>query len=119
MTAEPTKAPNLRTAASAVDLERLHVASQRVLDWTSDLANDAPGSAELDQLTHHARLLVEMRGMEATPFAAIRAHALNVRNELILLATERSLTLAVWFDDALGLRTSASRPIPTDPAEDA
>ena len=40
-----------------------------------------------------------------------------MRNELIEIGTERSLTLAVWFDDALGLGTRGGEAIRSDPAE--
>lgn len=53
----------------------------------------------------------------STPFAATRAHALTLCNELIVLATEHSLTMAVWFDDALGLGSHRGGAVTTDPAE--
>jgi len=111
-------AANLRTDTAGVDLERLHVASQAVLDWIAESGVDVGEGSPLDQLAHHARALVDMRCSPASPFAATRAHALRVRNELVVLATERSLTLAVWFDDALGVGSCPSRVITADPAED-
>lgn len=75
-------------------------------------------STQLDHVTHHARVLVDIRGSE-TPFGALRAHALIVRNGLTSFATERSLTLAVWFDDALGPWADPGQPVSIDPVEDA
>ncbi|GAA4881447.1 hypothetical protein [Actinomycetospora straminea] len=118
MAADVRVTPNLDTTALDVDLARLHVASRAVLDWAGDLPDGALHGAQLEQVLHHARVLVDMRGVEASPFAAVRAHALNVRNGLVWLASERSLTLAVWFDDALGLASSPGRPVSIDPAED-
>jgi len=117
MTADPGAVPNVRSDATGLDLARLQVAARSVLDWITDAGADGLVGPQLDQIMQHAQALVDLRGSAANPFAAVRAHALRVRNELIVLGTERALTIAVWFDDALGLDTHESRAITTDPAE--
>jgi hypothetical protein len=117
MTADRGAVPNVRTSATGLDLERLQVAARSVLDWIAEAPPGGLVGAHLDQVTHHAQALVDLHGAAASPFCAARAHALRVRNELIELATERSLTIAVWIDDALGL-AHRSGAVTTDPAED-
>lgn len=119
MTVEPDAPPNVRADPGGLDVERLRVAAQTVLEWLAGDEVEGLSGTYLEQLRHHAQALVDLRGAAASPFAAARAHALRVRNELILLATERSLTIAVWFDDALGLGDHRALVIVTDPAEAA
>jgi hypothetical protein len=116
MTTIPGSGPNVRTDATPLDLERLQVAAGAVLDWLGGEGGRGLSAVRADQITRHARALAEACA-HATPFTATRAHALTVRNELIVLATEQSLTLAVWFDDALGLGALHGRAITVDPAE--
>lgn len=71
----------------------------------------------MDLIRHHAGTLVDLGSGAAHPFAAARSHALTVRNELVEIGTEKSLTLAVWFDDALGISTRGGEAITSDPAE--
>jgi hypothetical protein len=116
MTTIPGIGPNLRTDTTPLDLERLQVAARAVLDWLQGEGGTGLSAVRVEQITRHARALAET-GAHATPFTATRAHALTVRNELIVLATEQSLTLAVWFDDALGLGALRGGAITEDPAE--
>ena len=51
----------------------------------------------------HAQALVDLHGLRGLPLAAMRAHGSALHDALMLLAGDRSLTLAVWFED--GLRT--------------
>lgn len=116
MTTIPGIGPNVRTDTTDLDLERLQVAARAVLDWLGGDGGRGYGAVRVEQLARHARALAEAGG-HATPFAATRAHALTVRNELIVLATEQSLTLAVWFDDALGLGALRGAAVTEDPVE--
>jgi hypothetical protein len=116
MTTIPGTGPNLRTATTPLDLERLQVAARAVLDWLRGEGGTGLSAVRVEQITRHARVLADA-GVHATPFAAMRAHALTVRNELIILATEQSLTFAVWFDDALGLGALRGGAVTVDPAE--
>ena len=116
MTTIPGIGPNVRTDTTPLDLERLQVAARTVLDWLHGEGGNGLDEVRVEQITRHARALAEA-GANATPFTATRAHALTVRNELIVLATEQSLTLAVWFDDALGLGALRGGAIAVDPAE--
>ncbi|WP_433786449.1 hypothetical protein ACQPX6_07035 [Actinomycetospora sp. CA-101289] len=116
MTTIPGIGPNVRTDTTDLDLERLQVAARAVLDWLDRDGGTGLSAVRIDEITRHARILAEAVA-RATPFAATRAHALTVRNELIVLATEQSLTFAVWFDDALGLGALRGAAVTEDPAE--
>jgi hypothetical protein len=108
--------PHVRADTTPLDLERLQVAARAVLDWLPGDGGSGLSAVRVEQITRHAKALEEACA-HATPFTATRAHALTVRNELIVLATEQSLTLAVWFDDALGLGALRGGAITVDPAE--
>ena len=116
MTTIPGIGPNVRADTTPLDLERLQVAARAVLDWIHGEGGAGLEAVRVEQITRHAKALEEACA-HATPFTASRAHALTVRNELIVLATEQSLTLAVWFDDALGLGALRGGAITVDPAE--
>ena len=116
MTADPGAVTTLRTDTTALDLERLHVAARSVLEWLDEPGTDRLDTTPTEHLRHHAEALLDAHG-SPTPFAATRAHALRVRNELTLLATERSLTIAVWVDDALHIADHGLQVVTTDPAE--
>lgn len=116
MTTIPGIGPNVRTDTTPLDLERLQVAARAVLAWLRGEGGSGLGAVRIQQITRHAEALAEAGG-HTTPFTATRAHALTVRNELIVLATEQSLTFAVWFDDALGLGALRGGAITVDPAE--
>lgn len=92
------------SAAGGIDIERLCVAARSVLERMPDLHTEGLGGATLENVTRHAQALVDLQGLRALPFGALRAHAVAVRDALTLLAGDRSLTLAVWFEDALGAR---------------
>jgi hypothetical protein len=47
---------------------------------------------------------IDLHGPDGRPLAAMRAHALAVHDALTLVAGDRSLTLAVWFEDGLSTR---------------
>lgn len=105
----------ISTDTTELELERLRVAARSVLDWLDEAGSDTGGDGTT-HLRHHAHALLDAHG-SSTPFAATRAHALRVRNELTLLATDRSLTIAVWIDDALRLADRGAQVVTTDPAE--
>ena len=109
--------PHVHAEIDPVDIDRLRVAAHQVLRWTDEGGADDPDIARVDLIRRHAGTLVDLGTGAARPFAATRSHALTVRNELIEIGTERSLTLAVWFDDALGLGTRGGEAIRSDPAE--
>jgi len=114
MTVHQSAVATISTDTTALELERLQVAAHSVLAWRGEREpRDGP---QVEHLRHHARALLDAHG-SPTPFAATRAHALRVRNELILLATERSLEIAVWIDDALDLADRGARVVTADPAE--
>src|SRR3954463_15226076 len=115
MSAVPGARPHVRTDLGPLDIERLHVAARAVLGWIEETDAEGIAPARVDQITRHARALVDMGDLAPSPFAATRAHALTVRNELIVLATEHSLTMAVWFDDALGLGGRRGEATPAHP----
>ena len=58
----------------------------------------------VEQVTDHAQALIDLHGLDGRPPAAMRAHALAVHDALTLVARDRSLTLAVWFEDGLSTR---------------
>jgi hypothetical protein len=109
--------PHVHAEIDPVDIDRLRVAAHQVLRWTEEGGADDPDIARVALIRHHAGTLVDLGTEAAHPFAATRSHALIVRNELIEIGTERSLTLAVWFDDALGLGARGGEAIRSDPAE--
>ncbi|MEJ2863791.1 hypothetical protein [Actinomycetospora flava] len=116
MTADPGAVTTLRTDTTVLELERLHVAARSVLEWLGETGNGRLDPTQAEHLRHHAEALLDAHG-SPTPFAATRAHALRVRNELTLLATERSLTIAVWIDDALHLADHGPQMVTEDPLE--
>jgi hypothetical protein len=115
MTVNPGAVSNISTDTTTVDLERLHVAARSVLTWLDEVRTDM-ADVHAEHLGHHAQALLD-EPEAPPPFAATRAHALRVRNELVLVGTERALTIAVWIDDALGLEEHGSRVVTADPAE--
>jgi hypothetical protein len=117
MTTTPGPGSHVHADIGPPDIDRLRVAARAVLRWIDDAGGEDPDVARVDLIRRHAGVLVDMGVGAATPFAAARAHALTVRNELIEISTERSLTLAVWFDDALGLGALRGEAITSDPAE--
>jgi hypothetical protein len=99
-------APELVAAPSpsrGIDVDRLCVAARSVLDQMPDLVAEGLTAISVEQVTRHAQALVDLHGLRGLPLAAMRAHAIAVHDALTLLAGDRSLTLAVWFED--GLRT--------------
>lgn len=117
MTASHDAEPHLHAEIGSLDIERVRVAARAVMRWIDEAGADDPDVARVDLIRRHAGVLVEMGSGAANPFAATRSHALTVRNELIEIGTERALTLAVWFDDALGLGARGGEAITSDPAE--
>lgn len=85
-----------------VDVDRLCVAARSVLARMSDLVAEGLTSTGVEQTTRHAEVLADLRGLHALSLPALRVHAVAVHEVLIGLAGDQSLTLAVWFDDALG-----------------
>ena len=113
----PEIRPEVRPEIGPDDVERLRVAARAVLHWLGEATIEGLDDTRRDQMTRHARALADVGSPVATPFAATRAHGLTLRNDLITLATEQSLTTAAWLDDALGLAAHRGAAILVDPAE--
>lgn len=97
----PDAAPRAR---KKMDADRLCVAARSVLDQMPALASEGLTVVSVKRITRHAQALVDLHGLRGRPLAAMRAHAIAVHDALTLLAGDRSLTLAVWFEDGLGTR---------------
>lgn len=117
MTTSPGAEPPVHAVIGSPDIDRLRVAAHAVLRWIDEGGADDQDVAHVALIRRHAGVLVDMGRGAATPFAATRSHALTVRNELVEIGTEWSLTLAVWFDDALGLGARRGAAVTSDPAE--
>lgn len=87
-----------------IDVDRLCVAARSVLDQMPELVAEGLTDHGVTRLTRHAQALVDLRELRGLPLAAMRAHGLAVTDALVLLAGDRSLTLAVWFEDGLGIQ---------------
>jgi hypothetical protein len=90
-------------SSRSIDVDRLCVAARSVLDQMPDLVAEGLTGAGVERVTRHAQALVDLRGLRGLPLAAMRAHGSAVHDALMLLAGDRSLTLAVWFEDGLGI----------------
>lgn len=87
-----------------IDVDRLCVAARSVLDQMPDLVAEGLTDLGVARITRHAQALVDLRQLRGLPLAAMRAHGLAVTDALTLLAGDRSLTLAVWFEEGLGIQ---------------
>jgi hypothetical protein len=98
-----TSTPGTSTGSSrSIDLARVCVTARAVLDAMPDLIGEGLTDPGVEQLTRHARALVDLPTLRGLPLATMRTHAEAVRDGLDRLAGDRSLTLAAWFDDGLG-----------------
>ena len=103
MTILPVPAPDAAPSTS-IDADRLCVAARSVLDHMFDLRAEGLTDVDAEQITEHARALVVLHDLQGLPLAAVRAHVGAVTNALTRVAGDRSLTLAVWFEEGLGTR---------------
>jgi hypothetical protein len=101
MTTTPTSATSTGSRRS-IDLARVCVAARAVLDAVPDLVAEGLTDRGVEQITRHARPLVDLAALRGLPLATVREHAEAVHGALTELAGDRSLTLAAWFDDGLG-----------------
>jgi hypothetical protein len=99
-----TTTASATTPSRRMDVDRLCVAARSVLDQMAGLVAEGLPAVAVEQVTRHAQALIDLNGLRGRPLAAMRAHALAVHDALTLLAGDRSLTLAVWFEDGLGTR---------------
>jgi hypothetical protein len=90
------------TGPRSIDLARVCVAARAVLDSMPELVAEGLTDPGVDQLTRHARALIDLPHLRGLPLAIVRTHAEAVHDRLTHLAGDRSLTLAAWFDDGLG-----------------
>lgn len=87
-----------------IDVDRLCVAARSVLEQMPDLVAEGLNDSGVARMTRHAQALVDLRQLRGLPLATMRAHGLAVTDALTLLAGDRSLTLAVWFEEGLGIQ---------------
>jgi hypothetical protein len=104
MTTGRTIEPGVTTGSADMDTDRLCVAARSVLDRMSDLIAEGLPGGGVQQVTRHAQALADHQSLCALPPAEQRAHAVALRDALAPLTGEQALTLAVWFDDGLGIR---------------
>lgn len=102
MTTTPAPATSTNPSRS-IDLARVCVTARAVLDAMPDLVAEGLTDRGVEQLTVHAQSLVDLATLRGLPLASVREHAEVVRGALTELAGDRSLTLAAWFDDGLGI----------------
>jgi hypothetical protein len=99
-----TTTASVPTPSRWIDVDRLCVAARSVLDQMPGLVAEGLPTIAVEQVTRHAEALIDLHGLRGRPLASMRAHALAVRDALTQLSGDRSLTLAVWFEDGLGTR---------------
>lgn len=97
-----TTTASVPSPSRKIDADRLCVAARSVLDQMAGLVAEGLPAIAVEQVTRHAQALVDLHGLRGRPLAAMRSHALAVHDALTLVAGDRSLTLAVWFEDGLG-----------------
>jgi hypothetical protein len=99
-----TTTASVPTPSRKIDADRLCVAARGVLDQMAGLVAEGLPAIAVEQVTRHAQALIDLHRLEGRPLAAMRAHALAVHEALTLVAGDRALTLAVWFEDGLSTR---------------
>jgi hypothetical protein len=95
--------PHVHAEPGGSATARLRGAARAVLRWTDEGGADDPDVARVGRIRHEAAVLVDLGDGAPTPSASIRSHASSLRDDLLEIGTERSLTLVLRIDDALGV----------------
>ncbi|GAA4737691.1 hypothetical protein [Actinomycetospora chibensis] len=104
--------PHVNAEPGVSATARLRGAARAVLHWTDEGGADDPDVARVGRIRHEAAVLVDLGDGAPTPSASIRSYASSLRDDLIEIGTERSLSLVLRIDDALGVaeRRDCGRP---------
>lgn len=92
--------------------ERLCVAARSVRAQMPDLSGAGVAEPDRAQLARHAEALADLDRAQTMSPAEVAAHAWVLRQTLTAIGSDRSLGLAVWFDDVLGTDTPTASPAP-------
>jgi hypothetical protein len=89
-------------AEAPIDNACLCVAARSVINEIPELMGDGLADEPLHALATHAESLADLDRLRALPPAEVRLHGTALYDVLDTLGSDRSLTLAVWLDEALG-----------------
>lgn len=91
-------------AEAPIEVECLCVAARAVINEIPELMGDGLADEPLHALATHAESLSDLDRLRALTPSQARLHGTALYDVLDTLGSDRSLTLAVWLDEALGPR---------------